>query len=188
MGEFTYGFGFKPKEYIADSFIDIDGKNTMFKMSRFAEGAGLFGNITAKLGIRNSNTIKTAQEILHDTYGKIDYFAAEADDEIKGIGAILKAFNKRITIVAVKSEDSPENPDMSVIDEIIDVTSEQANNAAEAAAEAEGLPVSISSGAVLFAAATIAMKPENKGKNIVVLLPDSGKKYLSAELSDVIDN
>lgn len=175
MKEFTYGFGFKPKEYIADSFTDLGEETSMFRMSRFAESADLIGNIIAKPGNRNSNTIKTAQEILHDTYGKIDYFVSEADDTVKTIGAILKAFNKRITTVAVKSEDSPENPDMSVIDEIIDVTEKQANDAAQAAAETEGLPVGTSSGAVLYAAATIAMKPENKDKNIVVLLPDFQK-------------
>lgn len=180
MKEFTYGFGFKPKEYIAESLNDLGGKTSMFRMSRFAEATGLSGNITMKLGNCDAHTIKTAQEILHDTYGKIDYFVAEADDTINDIGKILKAFNKRIKIVAVGHK--CKNPDMSIVDEITDVTEEQALDAARTAAETEGLSVEISSGAALFAAATIAIKPENEGKNIVVLIPDSGEKYLSTEL------
>ena len=71
------------------------------------------------------------------------------------------------------------------IDEIIDVTTQQAYNAARTAAQTEGLLVGISSGAALFAASVIANRPENADKNIVVLLPDSGEKYLSTDLFDI---
>lgn len=321
MGEFTYGFGFRPKEYIAESLLDLVGKTPMLKMSRFAAAAGVEGNILAKLeyfnplgsakdrvgaamiadaeqkgllkeggviieptsgntgiGLAFAATIKgykmiltmpenmsqerikllkalsaeivltpkeqgmqgaidkanalaaeydnafipsqfenpanpnihkitTAQEILHDTYGRIDYFVAGVGTggTLSGVGATLKAFNDKIKIVAVEPADSPvlkggkaaphalqgiganfvpKNFDAPIVDEIIDVTKQQAYNAVHAAAETEGLLVGISSGAALFAASVIANRPENKGKNIVVLLPDSGERYLSTDLFD----
>lgn len=321
MKEFNYGFGFRPKEYIADSLIDLVGKTPMLKMSRFASAAGVEGNILAKLeyfnplgsskdrvgvamiedaekkelikegtviieptsgntgiglafaaaikGYRliltmpenmseerikllkalsaevvltprekgmqgaidkanelaasfesayipsqfeneanpNIHKITTAQEILHDTYGKIDYFVAGVGSggTVSGVGATLKAFNNGIKIVAVEPEASPvlkggepaphalqgiganfipKNYDSSVVDEIIDVTKEQAYDAARCAAKTEGLLVGISSGAALFAASVIAKRPENRNKNIVVFLPDSGERYLSTDLFD----
>lgn len=321
MKEFNYGFGFRPKEYIADSLIDLVGKTPMLKMSRFASAAGVEGNILAKLeyfnplgsskdrvgvamiedaekkelikegtviieptsgntgiglafaaaikGYRliltmpenmseerikllkalsaevvltpkekgmqgaidkanelaasfesayipsqfeneanpNIHKITTAQEILHDTYGKIDYFVAGVGSggTVSGVGATLKAFNDGIKIVAVEPEASPvlkggepaphalqgiganfipKNYDSSVVDEIIDVTKEQAYDAARCAAKTEGLLVGISSGAALFAASVIAKRPENRNKNIVVFLPDSGERYLSTDLFD----
>lgn len=321
MGEFTYGFGFRPKEYIADSLLDLVGKTPMLKMSRFAAACGASANIIAKLEyfnplgsakdrvgkamiedaekkqLINSETviieptsgntgiglayaavikgykliltmpenmseerikllkalsaeivltpkengmqgaidkakelaaeignayipsqfensanpnihrITTAQEILHDTYGRIDYFVAGVGTggTLTGVGETLKAFNDKTKIIAVEPKDSPllrggqpaphalqgiganfipEILNTSIIDDIVDVTKEQAYNAVRCAAETEGLLVGISSGAALFAAATIAIKPENADKNIVVFLPDSGERYLSTDLFD----
>lgn len=322
MAEFTYGFGFRPKEYIAESLLDLIGKTPMLKMSRYAAAAGVGGNILAKIecfnplgsakdrigiamiedaerkglltegsviieptsgntGIAlayasvikgykliltmpenmsqermkmlkalgaelvltpkeqgmqgavdkakelasqyekswipmqfeneanpNIHKITTAQEILHDTYGRIDYFVAGVGTggTLTGVGETLKAFNDRIKIVAVEPADSPvlkgKEPaphglqgiganfippvlNTSIIDEIIDVTTEQAYNAARTAAQSEGLLIGISSGAALFAASVIANRPENRDKNIVVLLPDTGERYLSTDLFDI---
>ncbi len=321
MGEFTYGFGFRPKEYIAESITDLVGNTPMLKMSRYAAAAGVNGNIFGKLeyfnplgsskdriGIAmiedaennellasggviieptsgntgiglafaaivkgykliltmpenmseerikllkalsaevvltpkekgmqgavdkakelaekydnayipsqfenlanpNIHKITTAREILHDTYGDVDYFVAGVGTggTISGGGETLKAFNKRIKIVAVEPSDSPlltkgtTGPhdiqgiganfvppilNRDIIDEVIDVTTGQAYNAVRAAAQTEGILVGISSGAALFAASVVAGRPENTGKNIVVLLPDSGERYLSTDLFD----
>ncbi len=319
MAEFTYGFGFRPKEYIAESLLDLVGKTPMLKMSRYAAAAGVSGTIIAKLecfnplgsakdrigiamiedaerkelisqggtiieptsgntGIAlasaavikgykliltmpenmseerikmlkalgaqivltpkeqgmqgavekakeiaantenswipmqfeneanaNIHKITTAQEILHDTYGKIDYFVAGVGTggTLTGVATTLKAFNDRIKIVAVEPADSPvlrgKEPaphgiqgiganfippvlDTSLIDEIIDVSTQEAYNAARTAARTEGLLTGISSGAALFAATVIANRPENRNKTIVVLLPDTGERYLSTDL------
>lgn len=321
MGEFNYGFGFRPKEYIAESLTDLIGKTPMLKMNKFMAGCGLYGNILAKLeyfnplgsskdrvalamiedaenkgllkegsviieptsgntgiglayvavikgykliltmpenmsaermkllkalsaelvltpkeqGMQgavdkatelaaqyensyipsqftnpanpNIHKITTAQEILHDTYGRVDYFIAGVGTggTLTGVGETLKAFNKLTKIIAVEPADSPvlrggapaphglqgiganfvpEILNKNIIDDVVDVTTKQAYNAARCAAQTEGLLVGISSGAALFAASTIAMRPENKGKNIVVLLPDSGERYLSTDLFD----
>lgn len=321
MSEFTYGFGFRPKEYIAESLLDLVGKTPMLKMSRFAEACGASANIIGKLeyfnplgsskdrvgkamiedaekkgllkegtviieptsgntgiGLAYASVIKgykliltmpenmsqerikllkalsaeivltpkekgmqgaidkanelaaeigdayipaqfeneanpnihkitTAQEILHDTYGHVDYFVAGVGTggTLTGVGETLKAFNKNTKIIAVEPKDSPvlkggqaaphalqgiganfvpKILNTSIIDDIVDVTTEQAYNAVRCAAETEGLLVGISSGAALFAAATIAVRDENAGKNIVVLLPDSGERYLSTDLFD----
>ena len=322
MAEFTYGFGFRPKEYIAESLLDLVGKTPMLKMSRYAAAAGVRGNILAKLECFNplgsakdrigiamiedaerkelltegsviieptsGNTgialafasvikgykliltmpenmseermkmlkalgaelvltpkeqgmqgavdkakelasqyekawipmqfenkanpdvhkITTAQEILHDTYGRVDFFIAGVGTggTLTGVGETLKAFNSRTKIIAVEPADSPVLKgkkaaphglqgiganfvppvlNTGIIDEIIDVTTQQAYNAARTAAQTEGLLVGISSGAALFAASVIANRPENADKNIVVLLPDSGEKYLSTDLFDI---
>ncbi len=322
MAEFTYGFGFRPKEYIAESLLDLVGKTPMLKMSRYAQAAGVGGNILAKLEYFNplgsakdrigiamiedaerkellkeggviieptsGNTgialafasvikgykliltmpenmsqermkmlkalgaelvltpkeqgmqgaidkakelasqyenawipmqfenkanpdihkITTAQEILHDTYGRIDYFVAGVGTggTLTGVATTLKAFNDKVKIIAVEPADSPvlkgKEPashglqgiganfvpavlDTSLIDEIIDVSTQEAYNAARTAAKTEGLLMGISSGAALFAATVIANRPENAGKNIVVLLPDTGERYLSTDLFDI---
>ncbi len=321
MREFNYGFGFRPKEYIAESVADLVGKTPILKMSRYAAAAGVKANILAKLeyfnplgsakdriGIAmiedaekkellkegsviieptsgntgvalawaatvkgykliltmpenmseerkkllkalgaelvltpaeqgmqgaiekanelaaenensfipmqfeneanpNIHKITTAQEILHDTYGRIDYFVAGVGTggTLTGVAETLKAFNPHIKIVAVEPAASPvlrggmpaphklqgiganfvpKVLNTSVIDEIVDVTADQAYSAARTAAKTEGVLVGISSGAALFAASVIASMPENEGKNIVVLLPDSGERYLSTDLFD----
>ncbi len=147
----------------------------------------------------------TGPEIWNDTEGKIDIFVAGVGTggTISGVGKYLKEKNPNIRIIAAEPADSPllsggtaaphkiqgiganflpDTLDKSVIDEIIPVPYEEALSAARALAATEGALVGISSGAAIFAAGIIARKPENNGKNIVVLLPDTGERYLSTEL------
>lgn len=147
----------------------------------------------------------TAIEIWNDTDGKVDIFIAGVGTggTITGVGEVLKKKNPKIKIIAVEPYDSPVlsggNPgphkiqgigagfvpdiyNKNVVDEIFKVKNEEAFESARELAEAEGLLVGISSGAATYAATQIAKRPENKGKNIVVLLPDSGERYLSTPL------
>ncbi|HUX57494.1 MAG TPA: cysteine synthase A [Bacteroidales bacterium] len=147
----------------------------------------------------------TAEEIWRDTEGEIDIFIAGVGTggTITGVGEVLKSRNPDIRIVAVEPADSPVLsggkpgphkiqgigagfvPDVlnrSIIDEIFLVTNEEAFNMGRELAETEGLLTGISSGAAAFAALQIAMRHENRGKNIVVLLPDTGERYLSTTL------
>ena len=79
----------------------------------------------------------------------------------------------------------PDVLDLSLVDEIIGVENDDAFNTSRAVAAKDGLLVGISSGAALYAATQLAQRPENKGKNIVVLLPDTGERYLSTSLFDI---
>jgi cysteine synthase A len=147
----------------------------------------------------------TAQEIWRDTNGGVDIFIAGVGTggTVTGVGEALKAKKPGVKIIAVEPFDSPVLsggkpgphkiqgigagfiPDVfnaSVIDEIFKVKNEEAFKAARNLARTEGLLVGISSGAALFAATEIARRPENKNKNIVVLLPDNGERYLSTVL------
>jgi cysteine synthase A len=147
----------------------------------------------------------TAEEIWRDTDGKVDIFVAGVGSggTITGVGEALKQKNPKVKIVAVEPFDSPVlsggNPGphkiqgigpgfvpavlkRDVIDEIIKVKNDDAFETSRALAKNEGLLVGISSGAATFAASELAKLPENKGKNIVVLLPDTGERYLSTPL------
>jgi cysteine synthase A len=147
----------------------------------------------------------TAEEIWRDTDGKVDIFVAGVGTggTVTGVGEVLKKKNPNVKIVAVEPMDSPVlsggNPgphkiqgigagfipdilNTSVIDEIIKVKNDDAFDGARKLAKAEGLLAGISSGAALHAATELAKLPENKGKNIVVLLPDTGERYLSTPL------
>ena len=147
----------------------------------------------------------TALEILSDTDGEIAAFVAGVGTggTISGIGAALKEKLPEIQIIAVEPADSPvlaggkpgphriqgigagfvpENFDQTVVDEIIMVSNEDAMETSRAVAASEGLLVGISSGAALFAACQLAARSEYAGKNIVVLLPDTGERYLSTPL------
>lgn len=149
--------------------------------------------------------ITTAEEIWKDTEGEVDVFVAGVGTggTITGVGEVLKAKNPNIKIIAVEPDDSPVlsggNPgphkiqgigagfvpdilNRDVIDEIIRVKNEEAFATARKLAGAEGLLVGISSGAALHAATLVAGRPESNGKNIVVLLPDTGERYLSTPL------
>ena len=149
----------------------------------------------------------TGPEIWQDTDGKVDIFVAGVGTggTLSGVGKYLKEQNKNIKVVAVEPFDSPllskgvagphgiqgiganfvpENLDIAVIDEIIAVKTEDAYTQGKALARLEGVLVGISSGAALFAAKELALRPENKGKTIVVLLPDSGERYLSTPMFD----
>ncbi|MBR5437593.1 MAG: cysteine synthase family protein, partial [Clostridia bacterium] len=150
-----------------------------------------------------SHILSTGPEIYEDTEGKIDIFIAciGTGGTISGTGKYLKERNPDIKIIGVEPFDSPlitegraaphgiqgiganfipDNLDMSVIDEVITVKTEDAFSACRAFAQSEGLLVGISSGAALHAGKIIAEKNENK--SIVVLLPDSGERYMSVNL------
>lgn len=147
----------------------------------------------------------TGPEIIADTDGKVDIFvsAVGTGGTITGVGRALKKHNPDIKIVAVEPYDSPvlsggkagphklqgigagfvpDILDTDLIDEIITVKTEEAYAAARKSAGREGVLVGISSGAALHAASLLAKRPENKGKRIVVLLPDTGERYLSTDL------
>lgn len=147
----------------------------------------------------------TAEEIWRDTDGQVDIFVAGVGTggTVSGVGEGLKAKNPNVKIIAVEPANSPvisggkpgphkiqgigagfipDNLNLEVIDEVITVTNEDAFETSRALAKTEGLLVGISSGATTFAATEIAKRPENKGKNIVVLLPDTGERYLSTDL------
>ncbi len=147
----------------------------------------------------------TAEEIWKDTDGKVDFFVAGVGTggTITGVGEILKKRNPNIKIVAVEPTDSPvlsggkpgphkiqgigagfipEILNTKVIDEIIQVKNEEAFEVGRSLARTEGLIVGISAGAAVFAATQLAKHPENKGKNIIVILPDTGERYLTTLL------
>lgn len=147
----------------------------------------------------------TAQEIWRDADGKIDIFVAcvGTGGTVTGIGSVLKEKNPSVRIVAVEPASSPvlsggkpgahkiqgigagfvpKIYDSSVVDEVVTVADADAFQASRDLAKTEGVLVGISSGAALYAAAEVALRPENSGKRVVVLLPDTGERYLSTDL------
>ncbi len=153
----------------------------------------------------------TAEEIWRDTDGKVDIFVAGVGTggTITGVGQILKQRNPRINIIAVEPASSPvitqkmaNQPirpgkhkiqgigagfipsilDLSIIDEVVQVTDEQAFDASRRLARSEGLLAGISSGANFYASEQLASRPENRGKLIVTVFPSTGERYLSTSL------
>lgn len=147
----------------------------------------------------------TAEEIWRDTAGKVDIFVASVGTggTLSGTARALKRHNPAIQAIAVEPASSPvlsggkagahqiqgigagfipRNYDASVVDGIVQVTDEDALRTSRELASQEGLLVGISSGAAMYAALQLARLPENQGKRIVVLLPDTGERYLSTSL------
>lgn len=147
----------------------------------------------------------TGEEIWRDTDGEVDIFVAGVGTggTISGVGATLKKYNPAVKIVAVEPEDSPvlsggkpgphkiqgigagfvpKNYNPAVVDEVMLISNDDAIRAGRQLAKYEGLLVGISSGAAVAAAAHLARLPENEGKVIVALLPDTGERYLSTLL------
>lgn len=147
----------------------------------------------------------TGQEIWYDTDGEVDIFVAGVGTggTVSGVGTALKKHNPAIKVVAVEPEDSPvlsggkpgphkiqgigagfipRNYNNAVVDEVLQVSNDDAIRMGRELAKFEGLLVGISSGAAVAAASRLAKQPENEGKTIVVLLPDTGERYLSTLL------
>ena len=147
----------------------------------------------------------TGEEIWRDTDGKVDIFVAGVGTggTVSGVGVALKHHNPQVKVVAVEPASSPvlsggksgphkiqgigagfvpANFNAAVIDEILTIENDEAILASRQVAQSEGLLVGISSGAALAGAVRLAQRPENKGKTIVALLPDTGERYLSTVL------
>ena len=150
----------------------------------------------------NAHVSTTAPEIYADTNGEIDFFVAGVGTggTLSGVGRFLKKKNPAIRVIAVEPASSPllskgragahglqgiganfvpKNLDRNVVDEILPVTEEEAYAAGRALAKTEGILCGITSGAALHAAICLAKRPENEGKTVVCLLPDTGDRYLS---------
>lgn len=147
----------------------------------------------------------TAEEIWRDTDGQVDVFVAGVGTggTVSGVGEVLKKYNPEVKIIAVEPDASPilsggqpgphkiqgiganfvpKNYNSAVVDEVFRVTNEDAMRTSRLLAREEGLLVGISSGAAAYAALQLSNRTEYKGKNIVVLLPDTGERYLSTQL------
>ena len=174
------------------------------ELSREIDGAFLAGQFNNPANPK-AHEETTGPEIWRDTDGKVDIFVAGAGTggTVSGVGRYLKKQNPNVKIVAVEPANSavlsgkeagphglqgigagfvPKNLDLSVIDEIMTVQEEDAYNLARFLAEHEGILVGITSGAAAFAAAELSIRPENAGKKIVALLPDTGERYLSTPI------
>ncbi len=153
----------------------------------------------------NRHYLTTGPEIWRDTEGQVDIFVAGVGTggTVSGVGKYLKEQNPKVQVVAVEPKSSPvlnggpsgphkiqgigagfvpKTYDAAVIDEVFDVENDDAIRTSRQVGQEEGLLVGISAGAALYAASQVALRPENQGKRVVVLLPDTGERYLSTVL------
>lgn len=188
-----------------------DGKDGMSgaikkaeELQKEIEGSIIAGQFT-NISNPKAHFETTGPEIYEDTDGNVDFFVAGVGTggTITGVGQYLKSKNENIKVVGIEPTSSavlsgekagkhglqgigagfiPEVLDVNVIDEIVKVTEDEAYSSARLLGKNEGVLAGISSGAALHAAIKLAEKEENKDKNIVVLLPDTGDRYLSTEL------
>ncbi|MCR5422336.1 MAG: cysteine synthase A [Bacilli bacterium] len=189
---------------LSDGKLGMKGAIAKAKEIAEAEGGLILGQFDNPANVE-AHYRTTGPEIYEDLDGKVDVFVAGVGTggTITGVGKYLKEKNKNVKIVAVEPASSPvlsqgiAGPhkiqgigagfvpaifDRNVIDEIITVSNEDAFATSKNFGKTEGVLVGISAGAALFAAISLAKKEEYKGKNIVVLLPDSGDRYLSTDL------
>ena len=174
------------------------------ELERTMEGAVILGQFVNPANAQ-AHEKTTGPEIWRQTEGKVDIFVAGVGTggTLTGVGRYLKAQNPEVKLIAVEPTGSPylskgvagphglqgigagfvpEVLDTELIDEIMTITDEEAYTEGRAFARTEGILVGITSGAALSAAAKLAARPENQGKTIVALLPDSGDRYLSTPL------
>ena len=189
---------------LSDGKLGMKGAIAKAKEIAETEGGLILGQFDNPANVE-AHYRTTGPEIYEDLDGKVDVFVAGVGTggTITGVGKYLKEKNKNVKIVAVEPASSPvlsqglAGPhkiqgigagfvpaifDRNVIDEIITVSNEDAFATSKNFGTTEGVLVGISAGAALFAAISLAKKEEYKGKNIVVLLPDSGDRYLSTDL------
>ena len=189
---------------LSDGKLGMKGAIAKAKEIAEAEGGLILGQFDNPANVE-AHYRTTGPEIYEDLDGKVDVFVAGVGTggTITGVGKYLKEKNKNVKIVAVEPAASPvlsqgiAGPhkiqgigagfvpsifDRNVIDEIITVSNEDAFATSKNFGKTEGVLVGISAGAALFAAISLAKREEYKGKNIVVLLPDSGDRYLSTDL------
>ncbi len=171
------------------------------ELEKEIEGAVILGQFENPANA-SAHERTTGPEIWEDTDGKVDVFVCcvGTGGSITGTGRFLKSQNQKVQVVAVEPADSPvlsggaagphklqgigagfvpEVLDTTVYDEVLTVTTEQAYETGRELAKKEGILVGITSGAALYAAVQVGKRPENAGKTIVVLLPDSGDRYMS---------
>lgn len=174
------------------------------RLQRTIEGAVILGQFVNPANPQ-AHYESTGPEIWEAMDGRVDVFVAGVGTggTLSGVGRYLKERNPRVRIVAVEPKGSavlsggaagphklqgigagfvPQTYDAAVVDEVLTVGADEAYEATRSLAGSEGILVGISSGAALQAATVIAGKPENAGKNVVVLLPDTGERYLSTDL------
>ena len=189
---------------LSDGKLGMKGTIAKAKEIAEAEGGLILGQFDNPANVE-AHYKTTGPEIYEDLDGKVDVFVAGVGTggTITGVGKYLKEKNKNIKVIAVEPLSSPvlsqgvAGPhkiqgigagfvpsilDLSLIDEIIPVSNEDAFATSKKFGKTEGVLVGISAGAALFAAITLAKREEYKNKNIVVLLPDSGDRYLSTDL------
>ncbi len=197
--------GFGAEVYLTPGEKNMGGANeAAAKLAQEIEGSVVIGQ-GGNPNNPGAHYSTTGPEIWEDTDGKVDIFVAAAGTggTISGVGKFLREKNPDVQIIAVEPAGSavlnggkpgphkiqgigggaiPPVTDTSLFNEVIDVTDDDVYEYARKIAKKEGISVGISAGAALRAAVEVAKRPENKGKNIVLIVPDSGERYISSDI------